>query len=87
MMAPTVASLIDPSIMASSFGLLVMGWGAGYLFGPPIAGYILQAYGGSSRGLQAYRPAMFYAGGITLGATVMVALMRWRTSKSWKKRM
>lgn len=86
-MAPTIASLIDPSVMTSGFGLLVTGWGAGYLFGAPIAGYLLQAYGGSNAGIQAYRPAMFYAGSITLGAAVMVIGMKWRTTKSLKKKM
>lgn len=86
-MAPTIASLIDPASMTSGFGLLVTGWGAGYLFGAPIAGYLLQAYGGAQGGLRSYRPAMFYAGGITLAAATMVIVMRWRTTKSWKKKM
>lgn len=87
LMAPTIASLIDPSIMASGFGLLVTGWGAGYLLGAPIAGWILQAYGGARAGLKAYRPAMFYAGSITIGAALLVIGMKWRVTKSWKKRM
>ncbi|KAL7626357.1 hypothetical protein AAE478_003129 [Parahypoxylon ruwenzoriense] len=51
------------------------------LGGSPIAGYLLEAYGGTENGLQAYRPAMFYAGSMALGAAVLVALMRFRLSR------
>jgi MFS family permease len=49
--------------------------------GAPIAGYLLEAYGGKDEGLQAYRPAMFYAGSLALGSAGLVALMRFRLSK------
>ncbi|KAF7554877.1 hypothetical protein G7Z17_g2590 [Cylindrodendrum hubeiense] len=50
--------------------------------GAPIAGYLLESYGGADSGLQAYRPAMFYAGALALGATGLVAFMRFRTNQS-----
>ena len=40
--------------------------------GAPIAGYFLDAYGGSSSTLVAYHPAMFYAGGMALVLVGMV---------------
>jgi hypothetical protein len=49
--------------------------------GSPIAGYLLEAYGGADEGLHAYRPAMFYAGSVSLVATALVAILRLRISK------
>lgn len=46
--------------------------------GSPIAGYLLEAYGGADAGLQAYRPAMFYAGSLALASSVMVLAARVR---------
>lgn len=50
--------------------------------GAPIAGYFLEAYGGAGNGLQAYRPAMFYAGSLSLASAGLVALVRFRMNKS-----
>lgn len=44
--------------------------------GAPIAGYLLSAYGGENSTLQAYHPAMFYAGSMALGASGLVAIVR-----------
>lgn len=41
--------------------------------GAPVAGYLLDAYGGPSAGIQAYRPAMYYAGSVSLASAVLVA--------------
>jgi MFS family permease len=87
LMPTTVASLTDPAIMASGFGLLVTGWGAGYLLGPPIAGYLLQATGGESAGIAAYRPAMFYSGSLTVASCLMIIGMKFKTAKSLRKKM
>jgi MFS family permease len=86
-MPTTVASLTDPAIMASGFGLLVTGWAAGYLLGPPIAGYLLQATGGESAGIAAYRPAMFYSGSLTVASCLMIIGMKFKTAKSLRKKM
>jgi hypothetical protein len=54
--------------------------------GSPIAGYLLEAFGGTEGGLQAYRPAMFYAGGVSLVATGLVLYMRLGMErKAWAK--
>jgi len=60
--------------------MIVTGWTGGYLMGAPIAGYLLNAYGGQSAGFEAYRPAMYYAGSMGLGAAGLVALVRLRLS-------
>ncbi|PHH63905.1 hypothetical protein CDD81_5353 [Ophiocordyceps australis] len=84
---PTVVGNVFGSQRVSvAMGMIVTGWGAGYLMGAPIAGYLLDAYGGESGGLGAYRPAMFYAGSMALGACGFVTLARFRTKSSiWSK--
>jgi len=72
--------------MASGYGLLVTGWGAGYLLGPPIAGYLLQATGGAS-GIASYRPAMYYAGSLTVASCLLIVGMKVKTVKSLRKKM
>ncbi|KAM3548320.1 hypothetical protein MY1884_009230 [Beauveria asiatica] len=76
-----------PTVVGNVFGsarvvvalsMIVTGWAGGYLMGAPIAGYILDAYGGQEGGLHAYRPAMFYAGSLAFAAAVLVAAMRLR---------
>ncbi|KAF2219530.1 hypothetical protein BDZ85DRAFT_276287 [Elsinoe ampelina] len=44
--------------------------------GVPVAGYSLDAYGGSDPGQNAARPAMFYAGSLTLESAGMVLTIR-----------
>jgi hypothetical protein len=50
--------------------------------GAPIAGYLLNAYGGENSTLQAYHPAMFYAGSLALGAAGLVAVVRLKINSS-----
>jgi hypothetical protein len=44
--------------------------------GAPIAGYLLAAYGGEHSTLDAYHPAIFYAGSMALGAAGLVISVR-----------
>ncbi|KAJ6476111.1 major facilitator superfamily domain-containing protein [Mycena sanguinolenta] len=78
---PTVVGTVFGSARVSvAMGMIVTGWAGGYLMGAPIAGYLLNAYGGADSTLSAYHPAMFYAGSMGLGATGLVSLMRLQTS-------
>jgi MFS family permease len=52
------------------------------LQGAPIAGYLLNAYGGAHSTLSAYHPAMFYAGSMAMGAAGLVSLVRLKTNTS-----
>ncbi|KAH8892997.1 major facilitator superfamily transporter [Thozetella sp. PMI_491] len=79
-MATVVGNTFGSARVAVAMGMVVTGWGAGYLMGAPIAGYLLDAYGGADNGLQAYRPAMFYAGSLALAAAGLIAMMRLRIS-------
>ncbi|KAK1595479.1 major facilitator superfamily transporter [Colletotrichum navitas] len=80
---PTVVGNVFGSARVSvAMSMIVTGWAGGYLMGAPIAGYLLEAYGGADNGLQAYRPAMFYAGSLSLAASGLVALVRFRLNHS-----
>ncbi|KAJ4171840.1 hypothetical protein NW754_007435 [Fusarium falciforme] len=80
-MPTAVGNVFGSARVSTAVGMIIVGWVAGYLFGSPIAGYLLEAYGGADEGLHAYRPAMFYAGSVSLVATALVAILRLRISK------
>ena len=44
--------------------------------GAPIAGYILKTYGGTEAGRAAFRPAMYYAGSMSLGSAFFALGLR-----------
>ncbi|KAK5991561.1 Aspyridones efflux apdF-like protein [Cladobotryum mycophilum] len=80
---PTVVGNVFGSQRVSvAMAMIVTGWGGGYLMGAPIAGYLLDAYGGTEKGFQAYRPAIFYAGSMAVGAAGLAALARLRMNRS-----
>ncbi|KAE8149076.1 MFS general substrate transporter [Aspergillus avenaceus] len=77
---PTVVGNVFGSARVSvAMGMIVTGWAGGYLLGAPIAGYILNASGGEDGGVVAYRPAIFYAGGMAMSATIMAMFIRLKT--------
>ncbi|KAM4056685.1 major facilitator superfamily protein [Hirsutella rhossiliensis] len=85
-MPTVVGNVFGSQRLSVAMGMIVTGWAGGYLMGAPVAGYLLDAYGGSDNGLGAYRPAMIYAGSMALGACGFVALARVRISTSiWAK--
>ncbi|KAF7969676.1 hypothetical protein HWV62_26178, partial [Athelia sp. TMB] len=55
-----VGHLYGPSRLPTALAMVVTAWGAGYMMGAPIAGYILKTYGGTEAGRAAFRPAMVY---------------------------
>ncbi|KFY10602.1 hypothetical protein V491_07584 [Pseudogymnoascus sp. VKM F-3775] len=74
---PTVVGRVFGSARVSvAMGMMVTGWAGGYLMGAPIAGYLLAAYGGEHSTLKAYHPAIFYAGSMAFGATILAATVR-----------
>ncbi|RYO92138.1 hypothetical protein DL762_001796 [Monosporascus cannonballus] len=80
---PTVVGNVFGSARGSvAMGMVVSSWAGGYLMGAPIAGYLLDAYGGTDAGIQAYRPAMFYAGSMALAAAGLVEGVRLRMSRN-----
>ncbi|KAJ9119077.1 hypothetical protein QFC22_003568 [Naganishia vaughanmartiniae] len=57
LMPTVVGSITESSKLASAMSMLITGWTGGYLMGAPIAGYLLEAFGGENSGLEPYRPA------------------------------
>ncbi|KAF2810889.1 MFS general substrate transporter [Mytilinidion resinicola] len=86
-MPTVVGSLFGSTRVAVAMGMVVTGWAGGYLLGGPIAGYILSAFGGAEAGFKAYRPAMYYAGSMSLAAAGLVGVLRWKTDRKWKKKV
>ena len=88
---PTVVGAVFGSRRVSvAMGMIVTGWTGGYLLGAPIAGFMLSAYGPKHGGpirLDAYHPAIFYAGSMALAASALVAFVRFNSSLSLKKRI
>ncbi|KAF2020654.1 MFS general substrate transporter [Aaosphaeria arxii CBS 175.79] len=90
---PTViAGMVGPGRAAVAMSMAITGWTGGYLMGAPIAGYLLQAAGGSrdagrEQGISVYRPAIFYAGGISTLASLFVLLARFKLTKQFRKRV
>ncbi|KAI1338647.1 MFS general substrate transporter [Xylariaceae sp. FL0016] len=81
-MPTVVGNVFGSARVAVAMSMIVTSWSAGYLLGAPIAGYLLDAYGGEDSGFQAYRPAMFYAGSLALGAAGFVEVVRFRKSRN-----
>lgn len=76
---PTVvASIFGPGRAAGAMSMSSTGWTVGYLMGAPIAGYLYQSAGGEDgvQGIAAFRPAIFYAGGVALVACLLSLLAR-----------
>ncbi|KAK4939426.1 hypothetical protein LTR10_020323 [Elasticomyces elasticus] len=87
---------------AVAMGMAITGWTGGYLLGAPIAGYLLQAEGvgigafssgdsqpgkGIPTSIDPFRPAIFYAGGVTLAAAGFVLVARMRLGEGLKKKV
>lgn len=86
-MPNVVGTLLGNARLAVAFGMIVTGWTGGYLMGAPIAGYILNAYGGEDGGIAAFRPAVFWAGGMAAGAAGFVFALRLLKSRQVFVRM
>lgn len=85
---PTVTGqLLGAYRMGTAFGMIVTGWAGGYLMGAPIAGYLLAAYGGQDAGMKAFRPAIFWAGGMAAGAAGIAAALRLMKSTDLRRKM
>jgi len=61
--------------------MIVSGWAFGYFLGSPVAGWLLQAYGGSSAGRAAFRPAIYYAGSLAMASAGLIGGMRILSSR------
>ncbi|BGP43511.1 hypothetical protein JCM10449v2_007546 [Rhodotorula kratochvilovae] len=82
----TLTSVFGSARLSLIFSMILTFWTAGYFLGSPIAGYLLQAYGGPGKGAEAYFPAIMYAGALSLAAAGFVLAVRLiQSRKVWKK--
>ncbi|KIW05349.1 uncharacterized protein PV09_03865 [Verruconis gallopava] len=82
-----VGSVFGTAQVATAMGMIVTGWAGGYLLGGPIAGYLLAAFGGEQAGFQAYRPAMYYSGSMSLAAAILVGTLRFRMDRKFQTKI
>ncbi|GAA5833104.1 hypothetical protein JCM3766R1_001395 [Sporobolomyces carnicolor] len=71
-----VSSLFGSTRLTLVFTLLLTFWTPAYFFGSPIAGALVQAAGGPQGGIEAFRPAIFYAAALSTLACGLVAVPR-----------
>ncbi|KAL7801336.1 MFS general substrate transporter [Trichoderma aethiopicum] len=81
-MPTAISKVFGSARVAVAMSMVVTGWVGGYLMGAPIAGYILESFGGADGGLHAYRPAMFYAGALALASGVFILGARFCIDRS-----
>ncbi|KAK4072909.1 uncharacterized protein Triagg1_5586 [Trichoderma aggressivum f. europaeum] len=81
-MPTAISKVFGSARVAVAMSMVVTGWVGGYLMGAPIAGYILESFGGADGGLHAYRPAMFYAGALALASGVFILGARFCINRS-----
>lgn len=82
-----VASMVEQSRAAVAMSMSITGWTAGYLLGPPIAGYLLEASGAGRTGPMVYRSAIFYAGGLATLSSAFVLVARLLVTRKILKRV
>ncbi|KAI0067283.1 MFS general substrate transporter [Artomyces pyxidatus] len=75
-MPSVVGHMYGQARVANALAMVVTGWAFGYFLGSPVAGWILDAYGGSEAGRAAFRPAIYFAGSMSLGSAAIIILMR-----------
>ncbi|KAF9232145.1 major facilitator superfamily domain-containing protein [Melanogaster broomeanus] len=78
---PSVVGHVYGSRVSVAFAMIVTSWSIGYIMGAPVAGWLLDLYGGSDAGRAAYRPAMYYAGSMSLGSATFIMGVRYLISK------
>ncbi|KAI9147238.1 monocarboxylate transporter [Paramyrothecium foliicola] len=76
LMPVVIGAVFGDRQLSNVMSLLVTFWTFGYFMGAPIAGYLLEAYGGTEAGIAAFRPAFFYAGALTFLSVGMILAVR-----------
>jgi len=82
-MPSVVGHLYGPMRVPNALAMVVSGWAIGYMLGAPIAGWILGAFGGSEAGRAAFRPAIYFAGSMSVLSALLILTMRQLTLKKW----
>ncbi|KAH7930880.1 MFS general substrate transporter [Leucogyrophana mollusca] len=80
-MPSVVGHIYGSKRLSTALAMVVSAYSAGYLMGAPVAGFILERYGGNSAGRAAFRPAMYYAGSMSLGSASFILVVRYLATK------
>jgi hypothetical protein len=83
-MPTAVGTLYGSARELVAMGMVITGWTGGYFARGSIAGHILQVYDGKNPDQWAYRPAIFYAGSMALGAAGFALTLRLSLSLSFR---
>jgi MFS family permease len=75
---PTLAALYGLTEMASTMSMVTMSRAAGSAFGSPIAGLLLDKFGGTTAGVKAYTVPLLVMGFISLLSACSLLLLRFR---------
>lgn len=81
-----VASMFESPDAAVAMSTATFGWSGGYLLGAPIAALLLQKHA-QSQSVDSFRIPIFYSGGITLCATLLVLSGRLRRERKFLKKV
>lgn len=85
---PTAVASLAPGSAAASISLMTSFWTPGYFLGAPLAGILIDAKGASeSSSIEAYRPAIFYAAGVGIAATVLIVVSRFKVDTKIMKKL
>ncbi|SPO19868.1 related to monocarboxylate transporter [Ustilago trichophora] len=88
---PVNAAIFGVHQTALTMSMMMCSRAFGSLFGGPLAGYLLDAFGGPRAGTKAFRPALLVMGSICLVSAVSVILLRSkvaaRRNVSWRARI
>ncbi|GAA5825756.1 hypothetical protein JCM5353_001414 [Sporobolomyces roseus] len=76
LMPGVITSLFGASRLSVIFSMLISAWSFGYFLGSPIAGYLLEAGGGPEGGIEAFRGAIWYAGGLSALSSVLIGVVK-----------
>ncbi|GAA5840664.1 hypothetical protein JCM3766R1_000503 [Sporobolomyces carnicolor] len=85
LMPGVITSLFGSNRLSVIFSMLISAWSFGYFLGSPIAGYLLEAGGGPEGGMDAFRGAIWYAGGLSAFSTVLIAVVKGLEMRRAKK--
>ncbi|PWN53696.1 MFS general substrate transporter, partial [Violaceomyces palustris] len=73
---PVNASVFGVQDLALSMSMITMSRALGTALGGPTAGYLLDAFGGPGSGTQAYRPALFIMGSLSIVSSMVIGSLR-----------
>lgn len=88
---PVNAAIFGVHQTALTMSMMMCSRTFGSLLGAPLAGYLLDAFGGPQAGTHAYRPALLVMGSICLVSAISVVLLRSQVAKrrsvTWRARI